>query len=381
MIPRPHIVLNGHLLSGESSYRSAGIHSYIYHTLTHLPAAAPEMDFTVFVGKGRRLPGVTMDVRASRFSTERPVKRILWEQLAAPLVLARLRPSLVHGMAFTSPLLWGGRTIVTIFDMSFVRYPERLTRGRRLYLTLFTRLSARRAARVIAISESGRGEIRAVLGIDPRRIDVAVPGVTPEFRPFPSGEVEAFRARHGLPERFILHLGTIEPRKNLETLVRAYAGLPQRGQVKLALVGGKGWQTEPFFRLIDALGLTGEIILPGYSSPEDLPLWYASAELFAYPSLYEGFGLPVLEAMACGTPVIASNATSLPEIVGPDGVLVDPLGVDAWRDAMSALLDDSERRADLSGRGQARASQFSWERTAQQTVRAYRAALGSEVNL
>jgi glycosyltransferase involved in cell wall biosynthesis len=380
MSPRPHIALNGHLLSGESSYRSAGIHGYLYNTLIRLPDAAPEMDFTVMVGRGPTLEGLRMGKQVSLLSTERPVVRIFWEQLLAPLALARLKPALLHGMAFTTPLLWHGTSVVTIFDMSFMRYPDRLTRGRRWYLTWFTRLSARRAKRVIAISESGRQEIAALLGLDPARIDVALPGVSADFKPFPAAEVAGFRTRMGLPERFILHVGTLEPRKNLETLIRAYAGLSQRDQVKLVLVGAKGWQTGPFFQLIEELGLTLDVILPGYSTPGELPLWYASAEVFAFPSLYEGFGLPVLEAMACGAPVVVSNTTSLPEIVGNDGLQVDPLDVEAWREALTGLLDDPVRRADLSARGRERASHFSWEQTAWQTVASYRAALGSEAH-
>ena len=379
MSPRPHIALNGHLLSGKSSYRSAGIHGYLYNTLIRLPDAAPEMDFTVMVGRGRSLEGLRMGKQVSVLSTEHPIVRIIWEQLLAPLALARLRPALLHGMAFTTPVLWRGPTVVTIFDMSFVRYPGRLTRSRRWYLTWFTRLSARRARRVIAISESGRREIAELLGIDPARIDVALPGVSADFRPVPAHEVAAFRAQKGLPDRFILYVGTLEPRKNLETLVRAYASLPQRKQVKLVLVGAKGWQTDPFFRLIEQLDLAQDVILPGYSAPGELPLWYASAEVFAFPSLYEGFGLPVLEAMACGSPVVVSDATSLPEVVGEDGLQVDPLDVDAWREALAGLLDDPARRADWSARGRERASHFSWQETARQTVASYRAALGSEV--
>jgi glycosyltransferase involved in cell wall biosynthesis len=333
------------------------------------------MDFSVFLGKGRLPDGLRMGMHTSRLPTDSPVFRILWEQMLAPLALSRLRPSLLHAMAFTSPLLWRGSTVVTILDMSFVRYPERLTASRRWYLTLFTRLSARRACRVIAISESGKAEIASLLGVDLARIDVALPGVSDDFQPIPRREVKMFRAEHGLPERFILYLGTLEPRKNLETLVRAFARLPQRSQVRLVLAGAKGWQIDPLFQLIEQLGIAQDVILPGYIAPQALPLWYASAEVFVFPSLYEGFGLPVLEAMACGTPVIVSNATSLPEIVGADGLQVDPEDVDAWREAIASLLESSSQRAGLAERGRARASQFSWDRTAEQTVSTYRTAL------
>jgi glycosyltransferase involved in cell wall biosynthesis len=375
MPARPHIALNAHLLSGESSYRSAGIHAYIYNTLIRLPAAGPDLDYTAFVGTGQLPDAARLLARRSRLPTHNPVIRIVWEQAIAPFELARLKPSLLHGMAFTTPLLWPGKTVVTVFDMSFARYPERLSASRRGYLSLFTRLSARRASRVIAISESGKAEIETLLGIEGWRIAVAVPGVSADFCPALPADVEDFRLRQGLPQRFILYVGTLEPRKNLETLIRAYARLPQRGKVKLALVGATGWQAEPVFRLIEDLEMGEDIIIAGYASPTALPLWYSAAEMFVYPSLYEGFGLPVLEALACGAPVIASNATSLPEVVGPEGILVEPMDVDAWCDAMASLLDDPTRRADLSARGPVRAATFRWDRTAEQTVAAYRAAL------
>jgi glycosyltransferase involved in cell wall biosynthesis len=375
MSPRPRIALNAHLLSGERSYRTAGIHGYIYNTLIRLPGAAPDLDYTLFASKGRLPNDRRFDVRTSSLPTGNPVIRILWEQIVAPLELARLRPSLLHGMAFTLPLLWHGLSVVTLFDLSFIRYPGKLSKARKAYLSLFTRLSARKARRVIAISQHAKSEIQSLLGIEDARIDVAVPGVSPDFRPQPAGVIQEFRARQSLPERYILHVGTLEPRKNLETLVRAYARLVPPREVKLVLVGAKGWQFEPLLRLIDELDLKEDVILAGYPSTEVLPLWYCSAEIFVFPSLYEGFGLPVLEAMACGLPVIAANTSSLPEVIGTDGIQIPPTDVAAWADAIAKLVDNPTMRADLGARGQARAAMFTWDNTAQQMVAAYRAAL------
>jgi glycosyltransferase involved in cell wall biosynthesis len=375
MVRPNRIALNAHLLSGEASYRSAGIHGYLFNTLAHLPTVDPGFAYTVFAGAGQIPERSDWEVRRSRMPTHNPVLRIVWEQLLAPFELAGLRPDLLHGMAFSLPLLWGGPSVVTIFDLSFLRYPGRLSASRRLYLRLVARASARRARRVIAISESGRQEIHTLLGVPLSRIDVAVPGVGPDFCPLPGGRVADFRSRHRLPERFILHVGTIEPRKNLETLLRAYARLPQRGAVKLALVGGKGWQTDPLFALIDELGLASDLILPGFVSGESLPMWYNSAEIFVYPSLYEGFGLPLIEAMACGVPVVASNTTSLPEAVGPGGVLCPPTDVDAWAETLSNLLGNTAARAEQAARGSEWVKRFAWENTARQTVAAYRRAL------
>ena len=278
-------------------------------------------------------------------------------------------------MAFALPLAWRGPAVVTIFDLSFLRYPERLSPGRRLYLRLVTRISGRRARRVIAISESGRAEIAALLSIPLERIDVARPGVGPDFSPYPPSVVTDFRARHGLPKRFILYLGTLEPRKNLDTLLRAYARLPQRPAVKLVLAGAPGWDTAPLYSLVEALGLSDDVILPGYIPGNLLPMWYNAAELFVYPSVYEGFGIPLVEAMACGVPVVASDTTSLPEAVGPAGALVPPADVEAWTATLSHLLDDSTARREMAIRGRQHAEQFTWMETARQTVAAYHRAL------
>lgn len=376
MQPQAHIALNAHLLSGEASYRSAGIHGYLYNTLAHLPDAAPEFAYTVFVGRGQLPQRPEWHVRRSRLPTHNPLMRILWEQAVAPLVLRQICPDLVHGMGFALPLLWQGPSVVTIFDLSFVRYPQRLGMERRLYLRAVTQASARMARRVITISESSKTEIVALLGIPAEKVDVAPPGVSPDFRPLPAEEVAAFREHQQLPERLILYVGTLEPRKNLETLVHAYARLPQRGAVKLALVGARGWQVESLFALIERLNLTQDILLVGYVPRETLPLWYNVAEVFAYPSIYEGFGMPPVEAMACGIPVVTSNTTSLPEAVGAAGVLLPPTDVDAWAETLARLLDDPAARAERATLGCQHARRFRWDFTARQTAESYRRALG-----
>jgi glycosyltransferase involved in cell wall biosynthesis len=373
-----HIALNAHLLSGEASYRSAGIHGYLYNTLAHLPDAAPDMRFTILTGSGHPPEHPALTVHRTQFPITHPITRILWEQIAAPFILRRLHPDLLHGMAFALPFAWRGPAVVTIFDLSFLRYPGRLSAFRQLYLGLSVRSAARRARRVIAISQNGRDEISALLDVPEDRIDVAYPGVSPDFYPRSPAEIATFRARAGLPDRYILHLGTLEPRKNLPVLIRAYAQLPQRGAVKLVLAGGRGWRTEPLLALIEELGLEDDVILPGFIPGSSLPMWYNAAQLLAYPSVYEGFGMPLIEALACGVPVIASDTTSLPEAVGPGGVLLPPDDVPAWTDALSHLLDDPAQRAELSARGRQHARTFEWTQTARQTAESYRRALGLE---
>ena len=184
----------------------------------------------------------------------------------------------------------------------------------------------------------------------------------------------AFRQRRGLPERFVLFVGTLEPRKNLARLVEAFARV-RDGRVGLVLAGGKGWLYDELFARVEALGLSRGVILPGYVKNDELPLWYNAAIGLVYPSLYEGFGLPVLEAQACGTPVLTSNVSSLPEAAGDASSMVDPYDVEELAAGLDRLLTDELLRHELRERGLAHAKQFSWPRTARETARVYRRAL------
>ncbi|MBN1287248.1 MAG: glycosyltransferase family 4 protein [Anaerolineae bacterium] len=370
-----HVGINAHLLSGQAGYRSAGIHGYIYNLLRHLPAADPDARYTVFVGVGRPALGPRLTVRAARLRTDRPALRVLWEQLIQPGAARRAGVDLLHALAFVAPLVAPCPSVVTVYDLSFLYYPERFRAARRLYLRALTGVSCRRARRVIAISQSTARDVHRLLGVPAERIDVAAPGVSEDFfAPVPDEVRAAFRADKNLPARFILSLGTLEPRKNLLTLLHAYAKLPSR-DVKLVLAGGKGWLYDDIFRAIETLDLKDDVILPGYVPGIELPRWYASAETFVYPSIYEGFGLPLLEAMAAGTPVIASNTSSLPEAVGDVGALVAPDDVEAWTAALARAVDSPAWRAEMGARGRAHARTFTWARTAVQTVDSYRRAL------
>ncbi|MBL8045495.1 MAG: glycosyltransferase family 4 protein [Anaerolineales bacterium] len=366
-----HIALNAHLLFGGASYRSAGIHQYIFHTLKHLPAAAPEFAFTVFTNGQPEM--ARAQIWPSRWPTHRPLARILWEQLAQPFHLARLRPNLLHSMAFASPLMSATPAVVTMYDLSFRLFPEKFPAFQRLYLSTLSAISCRRARRVLAISESTKRDVVRLLNVPAAQVDVAYPGVEARFRPLPQTEVEAFRARAGLPEQFILYLGTLEPRKNLSTLVSAFSHLQSLiPNLCLVLAGAKGWFYADLFKQVESLGLRGRVHFPGYVPAEELPLWYNAGAVFAYPSSFEGFGLPVLEALACGRPVVTSNTSSLPEAAGSAALKVPPQDVDALTEALHRALTAGE---DLAARGPAHAAQFTWLATAQATVASYRRAL------
>jgi glycosyltransferase involved in cell wall biosynthesis len=285
--------------------------------------------------------------------------------------------NLAHGPVFVGPLAAPCPFVTTIHDLSFIRFPHLFRPSNRLYLTVMTRLSAHRARRLIAVSEHAASEAVCLLQVSRGKIDVVYHGVDPQFQPLPTKEVEAFRERRELPERYVLFVGTLEPRKNLEHLVEAFARIYD-GRTRLILVGGKGWLYDDLYRKVETLNLGAAVLFPGYVQSEELPLWYNAATAFAYPSLYEGFGMPVTEAQACGTPVLSSNASSLPEAAGEAALLVDPHSVEEIAAGLNRVLGDLTLQEDLRARGLAHARRFSWSRTAQQTIHAYRRALDGD---
>ena len=378
------VAFNAQLLSYRRGYRAAGISRYIDRTVAHLEPHLKGTGSVAFVG-----PDVPRSAEAlawltvcqTRLPTQRPVVRILWEQIVLPVALRRVSADLVHCPAYAAPFVDGWQSVVTFHDLSFLVLPEAFNRSNRLYLSAFSRFAAARAARFIAVSEATRRDMVGYLGIVQERIDVVYNGVDCRFQPCDSqAAVRGFRESKGLPEQFILFLGTLEPRKNVPLLLKAYAVARQRGvTAPLVLAGGGGWGDLRLRALIDDLDLTASVRLPGFVAMDEQVLWYNAATLFAYPSLYEGFGLPVLEAMACGTPVVTSNQSSLPEVVGTAGYTVDPHDSDALADALVATMRDEAARADLSARGLVQARRFTWERTARETYDTFRRAIGTHV--
>jgi glycosyltransferase involved in cell wall biosynthesis len=381
-----HIGLNAHLLSLSANYRGAGINRYIYSLLLALPQVDGRNRYTAFLGE-ERMRGQSLSALSLRFSrlpTVKPVVRILWEQLIQPFELLKENIDLLHSMAYALPLACPARSVVTVHDLSFLLFPQAFNRAKRLYLTAATRQAVRQADAVIAVSASTRRDVVRLLGVPEEKVAVVPNGIDETFRPIADrGRLEARRQERSLPEHNILSVGTLEPRKNAETLIRAYAQLKRVSAIphKLILAGGLGWRYEGLFALVEELGLQGDVLFPGFIPYDELPLWYNVADLFVYPSLYEGFGLPPLEAMACGVPVIASHASSLPEVVGDAGFLVDPLDVEGLAEAMARVLGDGALRAEMRKRGLARAGQFSWLEAARGTARVYDRVLNPTLKL
>jgi Glycosyltransferase len=247
---------------------------------------------------------------------------------------------LFHATEHLLPRFSSVRTVFTLHDLIFLFYPEAHKPLNRWFLTLMMPRFLRAADAVIAVSECTKRDAMRLYGLDEAKIRVIYEGVSPRFRPASPEAIAAVRARYNLPECFILYVGTIEPRKNLTALLEAFHHLLATHDLRLVIVGKKGWLYEGFFRRLRELGLEDRVIFTGYVPDEDLPAIYSAADLFVFPSLYEGFGLPVLEAMACGTPVVCSNTSSLPEVAGDAALLVDPTDVRALAGAIERVLTD-----------------------------------------
>jgi glycosyltransferase involved in cell wall biosynthesis len=286
--------------------------------------------------------------------------------------------TLFHATEHLLPRLARARSVFTLHDTAYLLFPQYHLLQNRLYLTLMMPRFIARADAVICVSEATRRDAERFYQVPAEKLHVISEGVEARFQPITdSAALAAVRARYRLPERFILCVGTLEPRKNLPTLLDAYAALRARHPgVGLVLAGGKGWLYQSIFDRLRALGLEDVVQLPGYIPEADLPALINCAEVFAYPSVFEGFGLPPLEAMACGVPVACSNASSLPEVTGAAALSLPPGDVAAWVTALDRLLSEAALRADLRTRGLARARNFTWAAAAARTQAVYQRVLG-----
>lgn len=283
---------------------------------------------------------------------------------------------LFHGADALTPRLHLP-TVITIHDLTTLLFPQFHTRLNRTYQRWALPVMARRADAIIAVSHATKQDIVRLLNVPPGKITVVHSGVdTVRFSPRTDAGTLSALAQLGIQPPYLLAVGTLEPRKNLATLLQAYARLPSSAPT-LVLAGGMGWGDNPLSALIERLNLKGRVHLPGYVPDDLLPGLYSNAELYIYPSLYEGFGLPVLEAMACGAPVITSNVSSLPEVAGDAAVLIDPMDVDQLAAALERLLSTSVERAVLREAGLMRARTFTWEQCAYGTLAVYRGALNA----
>lgn len=297
----------------------------------------------------------------------------LWMQVALPRRLARLRPDLLHSTAFVAPVVSPCPVVVSIHDTTYLTQPHSRLWG--VYTRLFTALATRRAAAILTLSESSKRDIVRHYHVPADRVAVVPLGVHPRFYPMNRPEAHVtLQARYGLSAPFILFVGALEVRKNIPVLLRAFAELKRTavGQPYcLVIVGKPGGAWAEIQRTVDELALRRDVVFLGHVPTDDLPLFYSGAEVFAFPSLYEGFGIPVIEAMACATPVVTSNVSSLPEVGGEAALYVDPNDAAALAVALARVVGDPALRQALVEKGLARAPLFTWERVAEATGQVY----------
>jgi glycosyltransferase involved in cell wall biosynthesis len=348
--------------------RRTGTERYSLEITRALIAAAPGHRFVLYFNQppppGLLPPGGNVHWRVIPSPRLWSVGRLSLEMRVRP-------PDVLFVPAHSLPPLAPSASVATVHDLGYLKFPGEHPRATRLLRDAANRWSAARARRVVAISAATKVDLVRHYRTPPEKVSVVRHGHDPAFRPIHDpDQLDAVRARHGLDGPYILFVGTLQPRKNLERLLQAFDRVVGRlGQpLTLVLAGGIGWQEGRLQRALMSLSAPDRVRVLGYVPDADLPALMNGALALAFPSLYEGFGLPPLEAMACGTPVLASNTSSLPEVVGDAGLLVDPLDVEAIATGLERLARDAELRRDLAERGLARAAGFTWERAARETL-------------
>lgn len=368
------IALDAHTLGS----RVGGNETYIRNLILALQAIDKKNNYFLYHTNPEALTGVmngATNFHARKLSPKNPLIRI---PFSTP---ARLREDKVDLALFQyiAPPVCPAPYVLVIHDISYEHYPQYFKKLERLRLRMTTPVSARRAAHIITCSENSKKDLIRFYSIAPDKITVIYYGKNESFRPVDDQNcLERVRAKYQLPEKYILYVGNIQPRKNLPRLIEAYSHLKTESKIpqKFVVVGNKAWLYSGVFDLIRRKGLENEIIVTGYVPDEDLPVLYAAADVAVYPSIFEGFGFPVLEAMACGTPVVTSNTSSIPEVAGDAAVLVNPLSTDEIASGIQKVLYDDGLRASLREKGLKRAAMFNWDATARQTLEVFKKCSG-----
>jgi glycosyltransferase involved in cell wall biosynthesis len=359
-----------------------GVGYYTEHLLQHLASEVERTGDELIVISNKGIDTAAPLPKHVQVYTRRQFPlRIGWMQLLASQVLRDLKPDVAH---FTNGMIPPGApvpTVVTIHDMSLRLHPRCHPVRRLLINRPLLALAIRSASAIVTVSHSAKRDLLKLHRIDPDRVNVVHEAAAPGFSPVHDrARLESVRRQYALPDRFVLYVGTIEPRKNLPRLMQAMAIARAQGMSHgLVCAGPYGWASRDLVDVVERCGLRDVVHFTGYVPVEDLAAIYNLGEVFAFPSVYEGFGLPVVEAMACGTPVLTSNTSSLDEIAAGAAETVDPYDVDAMAAALLRLAGDAEWRRELSARGLARARRFSWERTAKEMLAAYQRAAGVAV--
>ncbi len=373
-----HIGIDAHAIGA----RQGGNETYIKNLIKALAEIDGENRYTIYLANsaaarewGGRYPNFAMRL----LPPPTPLVRV-------PVALAfelRLRPVDLLHVQYTAPPFCPAPVVATIHDLAFEHLPETFTRRGSLQLKLTVRRTARKAARIATVSEYSRQDIIRTYKLPPEKVVVTYNGVESQFSPRESyvNETEAIGRRFGIERQFLLAVGSLQPRKNLVRLIRAYAKLRSESDDfthQLVIVGRKLWLADEIFTEVSRQKWSKDVILTDYVKDEDLPALYRAADIFVYPSLFEGFGLPPLEAMACGTPVITSNTSSLPEVVGDAALLIDPSDEQDLAGALLKVVRDASLRSRMREMGIEQAKKFTWHAAAEKTLQLYRESFGSK---
>jgi glycosyltransferase involved in cell wall biosynthesis len=364
------------LNASPAVHHIAGLGRYTQELMAALLEVDSENEYVAFYNRPSEAQVDPPLDRLPRLTTNLATKP--WRMSALVAHFARIPQNrlfpgvdLFHATDHLLPRVTRLKSVFTLHDLVFRFYPHTHKPLNRWFLTLMMPRFLNAADAVIAVSESTKRDAIQAYGIDEAKITVIYEGVTDQFQRASPQAIAAVRRKYGLPDKFILSVATIEPRKNLTSLLEAYHALKDEVSLGLVIVGKKGWLYSDFFNRLGELGLERDVLFPGFVPDEDLPALYSAADLFVFPSLYEGFGLPVVEALACGTPIVTSNAASLPEVAGDAALLVDPTSVDDLVRAVREVLGSKDLQEELRARGPRQAARFSWQKAARETLAVY----------
>lgn len=360
--------------------QSGGIGRYVRELTVALSRQNSGFDYRLFVAgaSAQKLPNPL----STHFSWKTTPLTPTWlarlwyrAHLPFPVEVFTGRVNLYHATDFVlPPTLPKARTLLTVHDLSFVRVPETASPGLRAYLARVVPLSARRADHILADSQATKADLIDLYGVQAEKIDVLLSGIDVRFAPtqYVVGGM-TIRSKYGIGNQpYILSVGTVQPRKNYARLIQSLAALRQRNyDLQLVIAGGKGWLEDPIYETIRDTHMEDFVHFIGFADETDLPALYSGAVCFAFPSLYEGFGLPILEAMACGTPVVTSNVSSLPEVAGDAALMVNPYNTEEIAEAIRRLIYDQALRESLIEKGYNQVKKFSWDKSAQQLIQIY----------
>jgi len=359
----------------------SGTGSYTYKLVEHLLRFDDENEYLIFWPDDAPPPEFVHkhNVKVLYGAARTNLNRVGYEQVKLPAIIRREKPDVVHFPASISAVLplvstmGGARTVVTVHDLAFAADARFTTFGKRCYYRATMYRSARRCDMVITDSECAKRDIVKLVGIPEDGVVVVPLGVDAQFAPVEdAAELESALSRYGVRRPYLLYVGTIEPRKNVQRIIEAFDSVADRIPHTLVIAGREGWKTGNIFRAANRARHSDRILFAGRIDSSDLAAVYAGAAAFIWPSLYEGFGLPPLEAMACGTPVVTSNTSSLPEVVGDAALKVNPESASEIADAVVRCVEDAELRVELIRLGKERADSLTWQATARATLEVYK---------